>query len=73
MFQKISNETFLKYWPLIQTNLPRINNNSRIMTTFKKSRYQKFVKLMIQKFDNREINKIFFKRNKNNEEEEGFV
>jgi len=70
LFGKIAKETYPKYWPQVTTILPRIQTNSKIMVSFKRSRYSKLLKIMEQKFEKKEAGRLSFKRIVSSEEED---
>ena len=62
-FREITDNIYEKYWPPLKTVLPRMNLQSKLMVTFKRSKYNRLKKIMTE---NKKVssNKLRFSRRK---------
>jgi hypothetical protein len=61
-FEELRGDLITKHWPTINTVIPRLQQQSRLFTTFRRSNYTKYLQLIGSKFENKGTKGIRFER-----------
>lgn len=63
-FREISDEIYDRYWYPLDIIIPRLNRDSRLMTSNKRSKYPRIIQNLATKFKNTSTNKLRFSQHK---------